>query len=86
MKSPCRRICKIIPGTELCAGCFRTRYEIQVWTNLTDEQKEGINKRVAPSIEMKILLNKIMKCYDEKLFTGEFKNLMDDAAKYKEEL
>ena len=32
--SPCISVCAIIPGTALCAGCFRTLDEIAAWSTL----------------------------------------------------
>ena len=32
--SPCISVCEIVPGTGLCAGCFRTLDEIAAWSVL----------------------------------------------------
>jgi predicted Fe-S protein YdhL (DUF1289 family) len=39
MKSPCVKICKIDPHTEMCIGCKRYMEEIEVWSILTDENR-----------------------------------------------
>jgi len=41
LASPCISICQINPQTGNCAGCYRTRKEIALWSSLTmDEQKQ----------------------------------------------
>ena len=32
--SPCIKLCEMIPGAGVCAGCFRTLDEIAAWTTL----------------------------------------------------
>ena len=84
MTSPCRRICKFTPGTDICSGCFRTLYEIQAWPLMRDEQKEYILSRVNPQIEMKSILNDLVYYYDNKLFDGKLEIIINRARKFKE--
>jgi hypothetical protein len=40
--SPCISVCAIIPGTALCAGCFRTLDEIALWSVLDAADKRAV--------------------------------------------
>jgi predicted Fe-S protein YdhL (DUF1289 family) len=40
--SPCISVCEIIPGTGLCAGCFRTLDEIAAWSVLDAADKRAV--------------------------------------------
>jgi len=40
MKSPCRKICKIVD--DVCIGCNRTLYEVAAWSRLTNDQRQAI--------------------------------------------
>ena len=41
LASPCISICQIDPQTGNCAGCYRTRKEIALWSSMSfDEQKQ----------------------------------------------
>ena len=40
--SPCISVCAIIPGTALCAGCFRTLDEIALWSVLDGDDKREV--------------------------------------------
>jgi predicted Fe-S protein YdhL (DUF1289 family) len=46
MLTPCINVCKIAPGTNTCAGCFRTLEEISKWTHLTDSQRDAIMRKI----------------------------------------
>ena len=34
--SPCTKVCSLIPGTNLCSGCYRTLPEIANWLLVED--------------------------------------------------
>jgi len=40
--SPCRRICVIHPGAELCIGCLRTAAEIADWAEMSRDERRRI--------------------------------------------
>lgn len=42
VKSPCTAVCALIPGTRLCAGCYRTIEEIRDWLYYDDAQKTAV--------------------------------------------
>ena len=42
VKSPCTALCTLIPGTQLCAGCYRTVEEIRDWLYYDDAQKTAV--------------------------------------------
>jgi predicted Fe-S protein YdhL (DUF1289 family) len=46
-KSPCNKVCKIDPVSDICKGCLRYRKEIALWPTLTDEQKWWILDDIA---------------------------------------
>lgn len=37
--SPCRKVCRIDPATDLCVGCKRTMEEIEAWWDLSQIDK-----------------------------------------------
>lgn len=40
--SPCTKVCRLLEGTDVCAGCYRTLREIAAWTALTDEAQRAV--------------------------------------------
>jgi predicted Fe-S protein YdhL (DUF1289 family) len=44
--SPCTAVCTIIPGTELCAGCYRSVDEIRDWLYYDDPAKRQVIQRL----------------------------------------
>lgn len=42
VKSPCTALCTLIPGTQLCAGCYRSVEEIRDWLYYDDTQKTAV--------------------------------------------
>ncbi len=42
VKSPCINVCRIDPKLQHCIGCQRTLEEIEVWSVLTDEEKQEV--------------------------------------------
>jgi uncharacterized protein len=40
--SPCIKLCEMIPGAGVCAGCFRTLDEIAAWTRLGVAGKRAV--------------------------------------------
>ena len=40
--SPCTKLCRVIDGTDECAGCRRTLREIAAWSALTDEEQSAV--------------------------------------------
>lgn len=42
VKSPCTALCTLIPGTQICAGCYRTVEEIRDWLYYDDTQKTAV--------------------------------------------
>jgi predicted Fe-S protein YdhL (DUF1289 family) len=44
--TPCIGVCKITPGTQTCAGCFRSLTEISLWGVLTDSERLSIIHRI----------------------------------------
>ncbi|MFO0995805.1 MAG: DUF1289 domain-containing protein [Alphaproteobacteria bacterium] len=45
--SPCIGICRLIPGTEVCAGCYRTVEEIRDWLGMSDDERRQVNAGLA---------------------------------------
>lgn len=45
--SPCAGICRLIPGTEVCAGCHRTVEEIRGWLDMSDDERRQVNAGLA---------------------------------------
>ena len=50
MKSPCKKICKLVKGKsngeEFCVGCCWTREEIKLWNRSSDEYKQKVIDRL----------------------------------------
>ena len=44
--SPCTGVCTLIPGTELCAGCYRSVEEIRDWLYYDDPAKRQVMQRL----------------------------------------
>jgi predicted Fe-S protein YdhL (DUF1289 family) len=40
--SPCTKLCRLLDGTDECAGCHRTLREIGAWTALSDEEQLAV--------------------------------------------
>ena len=40
--SPCISVCTMMPGSALCAGCFRTLDEIAAWSVLDEAGKRAV--------------------------------------------
>jgi predicted Fe-S protein YdhL (DUF1289 family) len=43
--SPCMKICELKDG--VCTGCHRTKQEIKLWARLSNQEKDGIVKRIS---------------------------------------
>ncbi len=44
--SPCVSVCRMVPATALCEGCFRTIPEIAGWSRSTDADKLAVWGRI----------------------------------------
>jgi predicted Fe-S protein YdhL (DUF1289 family) len=44
--SPCISVCRMMPQSGLCAGCFRTLDEIAAWGGLDPEAKRTVLARL----------------------------------------
>ncbi|MCS6999321.1 MAG: DUF1289 domain-containing protein [Bacteroidota bacterium] len=42
IESPCRKICRLEPITNMCVGCYRTRREIAQWVFYSSEERRAI--------------------------------------------
>ena len=42
--TPCIRVCKLNPHTNICEGCFRTLVEISNWLSYSDWERAEIIK------------------------------------------
>jgi predicted Fe-S protein YdhL (DUF1289 family) len=40
--SPCTRVCRLIDGSDVCAGCWRKLTEIAEWPDLSDAERIAI--------------------------------------------
>lgn len=40
--SPCIKVCKLDPATQVCIGCYRTIDEIAGWISYSDEQRAAV--------------------------------------------
>ena len=40
LKTPCIYVCTIDGLTGYCLGCFRTRAEVERWTQMTDNERD----------------------------------------------
>jgi uncharacterized protein len=45
--SPCIQVCHIPPGLEFCIGCGRTRLDITYWLQMSDAEREQVNREAA---------------------------------------
>lgn len=39
VESPCIAVCRLDPGKEVCAGCWRTLPEIARWGSMSDAER-----------------------------------------------
>jgi predicted Fe-S protein YdhL (DUF1289 family) len=46
VKSPCKSVCQLIPGTETCKACKRTVEEITNWYDYTPAERKAVVKRI----------------------------------------
>ena len=44
--SPCTDVCRIVAGSDMCEGCFRTLDEIAAWSSLNDAAKRVMWQRL----------------------------------------
>ena len=44
--SPCIRVCRLDPATEICIGCYRTLDEISRWTRFTNAERQAIRDSI----------------------------------------
>ena len=42
IESPCTKLCRLLDGTDVCAGCHRTLSEIAAWPALNHEEQVAI--------------------------------------------
>ncbi|MFM2044089.1 MAG: hypothetical protein RLY86_2665 [Pseudomonadota bacterium] len=42
VKSPCIRVCRIEPDSQLCEGCLRSLDEIARWGSMPAEEKRAV--------------------------------------------
>lgn len=42
VESPCIKLCVLHPTEGICVGCYRSRDEIAVWSQLTSEERRAI--------------------------------------------
>ena len=83
MISPCIKVCKIAPGTDICVGCFRTLTQIQKWVKLSDKQKLEIMKRINMTQERE-LLREIINWWDNDFGNGNLSVLIGKIRKHLE--
>lgn len=57
-KSPCVRICAL-NADRVCIGCGRNAYEIQNWSNFSDEIKKIVKSALANRLE--VMLTELRK-------------------------
>ena len=43
--SPCIGICQLDVSMNVCVGCFRTRQEVAIWSDVSDDEKKEILAR-----------------------------------------
>ena len=53
--SPCVSICRMDAATGLCEGCLRTLDEIGAWSQLADEGKRAVWRRIGARAAREIL-------------------------------
>ena len=55
VESPCIAVCRLDPGKEICAGCWRTLPEIARWGSMSDADRlrvlESVEQRRAEDFE-----------------------------------
>jgi predicted Fe-S protein YdhL (DUF1289 family) len=44
--SPCIKVCRLIEGSNVCSGCFRTIQEITDWQDYKDREKLEVLNRI----------------------------------------
>lgn len=42
IESPCIKVCKLDPATDLCTGCLRSLAEIRAWRDASNDEKQAI--------------------------------------------
>lgn len=42
VETPCIRVCKFDPVSELCLGCHRSRLEVRHWFRLPPDEKRAV--------------------------------------------
>ncbi len=47
VESPCIAVCRLEPGREVCAGCWRTLGEIARWSGMSDAERRTVLEAVA---------------------------------------
>jgi len=47
VESPCIAVCRLDPGQEVCAGCWRTLPEIARWGSMSDTEQRAVLEAVA---------------------------------------
>ena len=45
LRSPCVGICQLDVSMDICVGCFRTRHEVAIWSDASDDEKKEILAR-----------------------------------------
>ena len=45
IRSPCIGICQLDVSMSICVGCFRTRQEVAMWSDVSDDEKKEIVAR-----------------------------------------
>jgi len=45
IRSPCIGICQLDVSMNVCVGCFRTRQEVAMWSDVSDDEKKEILAR-----------------------------------------
>ncbi|MFN3234016.1 MAG: DUF1289 domain-containing protein [Gammaproteobacteria bacterium] len=45
-ESPCVGICSTTFGDDICKGCHRTYLEVVQWNQMSDKEKDKINRRL----------------------------------------
>jgi len=46
-QSPCTGHCTTVLGDDVCRSCLRTFEEITRWIEMNDEERLGVNRRIA---------------------------------------
>ena len=45
VRSPCVKVCRMDPATQLCLGCCRTQEERDWWVAYTDDRQRDVLRR-----------------------------------------